>query len=195
MCPRPPIQCPSSSWPITVNVGTFVLSVRQQRVHVSPGLARTRLRGRRLQAPPMLQRCACALQAAGHGDSCAGSGRRRSGAPGASITKYTRGSVFIVPFPPLSVVVCNSHAVFPGTIHDAFFVLLLVSPYRNEHPTVTHAPTRPCCRPARCRPAARPGCSAVDGAYYSWHYLYLYCTIVFSRLVLATTVLSLHTRE
>ena len=102
MCPRPPIQCPSSSWPITVNVGTFVLSVRQQRVHVSPGLARTRLRGRRLQAPPMLQRCACALQAAGHGDSCAGSGRRRSGAPGASITKYTRGSVFIVPFPPLT---------------------------------------------------------------------------------------------
>ena len=42
-------------------------------------------------APPMLLRCADALEAAGHGDSSVGGSGRRSGAPGASITKYKNG--------------------------------------------------------------------------------------------------------
>ena len=55
----------------------------------------------RVVAPPVLLRCACALQAAGLGSSCSGSSTGRSSAPGDGMTMYKNGSDILSPFPPL----------------------------------------------------------------------------------------------
>ena len=87
-------------------VSRFLDHLALQRVcgaHISSRRARTRLRNGSKHAPLMLLRFACALDAGKFGDSSAGSGAGRGGAPEAGIAKDKKGTDVFNPFPWLVV--------------------------------------------------------------------------------------------
>ena len=101
-------------------------SARHRRIHVSTGSARTRLRDGSQHAPLMLLRRACALEAGGFGDSCAGSGVGRSSAPRASITRYRE-------WPRFTLTICTTMGGGQFQSAVVFYSFRIVHEYSSIH--------------------------------------------------------------